>query len=151
MSEETHAESNLPPGPYATLMPTTGCPESKYQGWRTGYIYLVWQSTVKVLTSVPMAKPGCKQVSENNNVGDIANKTAKWFYDITEDSWPETCSNLLGPVNRFSFKLNFCVKDGDEKSPNNETVDWPDGDYAIVAAGKCPQGTDVSKIFNLSF
>jgi hypothetical protein len=97
-----------------------------------------------------MAKPGCKQVSETNGY-DIANQTAKWFYDLTEDSWPETCSNLLGPFNRFSFKLNFCVKDGDENSTNNETVDWPDGDYAIVAAGGCPQGTDVSKIFILFF
>jgi hypothetical protein len=42
-----------------------------------------------------MAKPGCKQVSENINVGDIENKTAKWFYDITEDSWPETRAFLI--------------------------------------------------------
>ncbi|XP_053379720.1 uncharacterized protein LOC123526988 isoform X2 [Mercenaria mercenaria] len=139
--------SDWPPGPYALLTPSEGCPELGEMGWRRGYLSFIWKHP-QTLTLVS----DCKINNKSNHSDDEkwqhagnASNSHSCLRSLTSDKWPHPQSHLLGPFNMYEWRLNFCFKPRNKSINENQNV-WPSGSYSIFGdANSCPSGFTTSE------
>lgn len=123
-------KSSWPPGSFSLPMSITGCPETAKQGWRAGYISVVWSTPHTVISVVKY-----KEASSGNFAGD---KLITKEYDITDKVYG-FFTFVSGRFRHNMFRFSFCYKEG-----RNETLDtgsWPSGNYSIYSGfAGCPEG-----------
>ncbi|XP_053381483.1 uncharacterized protein LOC123557124 isoform X2 [Mercenaria mercenaria] len=135
--------SDWPPGPYALLTPSEGCPELGEMGWRRGQLSLIWKRP-QTLTSITDCKNNKNDVEKWQQAGNVTDRYS-CLRRVTSDKWPHLQSHLLGPFNIYEWRLNFCFKTGNKSIKEDQNV-WPPGSYSVFGdANSCPSGFTTSE------
>ncbi|XP_045211160.2 uncharacterized protein LOC123562599 [Mercenaria mercenaria] len=108
-------ESMWPSGPYYLPMPKGGCPETKAQGWKIGYLNFTTE------------RPFTTETFYNN-----VSNTMTSLFNITFEE-----TNILGPFGLYNLQMNFCFKSGDHTL--TKTNRWPNWEIEVFSSNEgCP-------------
>ncbi|KAL4238889.1 hypothetical protein ACF0H5_003596 [Mactra antiquata] len=116
---------------YSLLMSKHGCPVGR---WNMGYLSFTWKSSQMLLSHEK--KGQCDDYNKSN----LQRNNTHCRLVRSEESWPNSPSNLFGPYQPYKMKLNFCQRStSSERDEVNKS--WPQESFRLFdAKSRCPEG-----------